>query len=182
MKIYKGIFKDQREVIRFKKEPVEQEKLQRILETIHLILYGRQLKYWRFLVLNKPKAKSMLISGIPKDTPGLQEMMDAPTVLAACADSRESGIKGKGYSLAHAKIVLEALSFAALGLGMKVSAIPWFDENALREAFSIPDWMRVVWVSSLGYLEQGSVQCECRELSEIVFFETWGCRQKEIGH
>jgi nitroreductase len=109
------------------------------------------------------------------DNPGSRAIATAPVVIVVCAEPTASGVEnGIEYYIADTAIAFEHLCLAAHALGLGTCWMGWFSENAIREALGIPDTIRVVGVTPLGYPDQEPKARPRKALEEITFYDHWG--------
>jgi nitroreductase len=79
-------------------------------------------------------------------------LKQAPMVLAACADPQGSGSRnGMDYYLVDVGISMQQLVLAATDLGLGTCWIGMFDEAKVKKLLEVPENVRVVALTSLGY-------------------------------
>lgn len=162
-------------VRKYKPAPVEREKLERVLSA------GRRAPSWknqqcaRFLVVTLPEKRRAVFSAAPDSNPAKKALSQAPVIILVCAAPAQSGVSnGIEYYVADAAAALEHLCLAARALGLGTCWVGIFDEAALKKEFGLPDGVRVVALTPLGYPEYEQAPRPRKELSEITFYESWG--------
>lgn len=168
------VFRDRRSIRKYKDTPVEREKIEQVLDAARLAPSWKNLQCWRFLVLTDPARKEVLLSAFAEDNPGRKAFLQAPVAIVVCADPTESDVShGIDYFVADTAIAFEHICLAAHALGLGTCWMGLFDEEDMKSRLSIPDNMRVVGVTPLGYPDQEPKPRPRKELAEIVFFDTW---------
>ncbi|MDO8805832.1 MAG: nitroreductase family protein [Elusimicrobiota bacterium] len=162
-------------VRKYKPAPVEPEKLALVLNAGRRAPSWKNLQCARFLVLTSPEKKQAVFSALPESNPAKKALLQAPVIILVCADPAQSGAcNGMDYYLADAAAAFEHLCLAARALGLGTCWVGVFDEAALKKEFSLPDGVRVVALTPLGYPEHDTAPRPRKELSEITFYEKWG--------
>lgn len=130
----------------FLNKDVEEEKLRSIFEAARLAPSWANKQGCTYVVV-KDKAKiKELASGF---TSWLDE---APIVLAACIDPKDSGShNGMDYYLVDVGISMQQLVLAATNMGLGTCWIGGFDEAKVKRVLGIPEQIRVVALTPLGY-------------------------------
>ena len=82
----------------------------------------------------------------------------------------ENGIE---YYIADTAIAFEHLCLAAQALGLGTCWMGWYDEVYLKQVLSLPDHIKIVGITPLGYPDQSPKQRPRKQLNEIVFFNEW---------
>jgi nitroreductase len=166
---------DRRSIRKYKDVPVEWEKIEQVLNAARLAPSWKNMQCWRFLVLTDPKKRAALLQAFPDDNPGKKAIAMAPCSIVVCADPSESGIEnGIEYYIADTAIAFEHICLAAHGLGLGSCWMGWFDEAAVKDALGIPEAIRIVGITPLGYPDQEPKPRPRKELSEIAYSEEWG--------
>ncbi len=174
-----------RSIRRFSDRPVEEEKLQALLEAVRQSPSWANMQCWRFVVVKDRQTREKIseLSYVEsffaprgyKSNPARKGLAEAPVVIVACADPGKSGmIGGQSYYLTDMGIAGQTLMLGARGLGLGTVFVGVFDEEKLRPLLGIPDDIRVVGIFPLGYpLEEKEGGPPRKPLTEIVTFEKW---------
>ena len=150
---------------KFLDKPVEDEKLQTILEAVRQSPSWANFQCWRFIVV-KDKAMKERLSELSyvesffapigyKTNPSQKGIAEAPVVIVACADPAKSGaIWDQQYYMTDIGIASENLMLAAHALGLGTVFVGVFDEEKLRSLLNIPSNIRVVGIFPIGYPQE----------------------------
>lgn len=169
------VFKDRRSIRRYTDKPVESDKIEQILDAARLAPSWKNLQCWRFLVLDDQSRKKAILRAFPEDNPGRKAIAAAPVAIVVCADPAESeSANGIEYYIADTAIAFEHLCLAAHALGLGTCWMGWFDEVTIREELGIPDRIRVIGITPLGYPDQEPKARPRKALAEIAFRNHWG--------
>ena len=173
MDVFQAI-RDRRSIRKYKDQPVEQEKIEQVLDAARLAPSWKNMQCWRFLVLRDAARKEAMLAAFPEDNPGKKAIATAPVIILVCADPGESGVEnGIEYYIADTANAFQNLCLAALELGLGSCWMGWYDEAAIKAALGIPGHIRVVGVTPLGYPDQEPKPRPRKELSEIAYFDQW---------
>ena len=174
MDIFQAI-NDRRSIRKYKDIPVEWEKIGQVLDAARLAPSWKNMQCWRFLVLTAADKKDAVLSAFPDDNPGKKAIAQAPVVIVVCADPAESGREnGVEYYIADTAIAFEHICLAAHGLGLGTCCMGWYDEAVIKGELGIPDGIRVLGVTPLGYPDQEPKQRPRKGLAEIAYYNDWG--------
>ena len=169
------VIRDRRSIRKYKDTPVEQEKIMQVLDAARLAPSWKNLQCWRFLVLTEQVKKEALLAYFPDDNPGKKAIMQAPALILVCADPAESDVEnGMEYYIADASIAFTQLMLAAHALGLGTCWMGWYDEGGIRTALGIPENIKIIGITPLGYPDQEPKARPRKELSQIAYFEHWG--------
>ncbi|MBI5847966.1 MAG: nitroreductase family protein [Nitrospirae bacterium] len=184
MELFEAI-QTRRSVRKFSDRPVEEEKLQQLLEAVRMAPSWANMQCWRFVVVKETATKQQIseLSYVEsffapkgyKVNPAKKALAEAPVVIVACADPVKSGVLWEQtYYMTDLGIACQNLWLAARGLGLGTVFVGVFDESKLRELLGIPSDIRVVGLFPLGYpLEEKTGGPARKPLGEIVFTEKW---------
>ena len=157
-------------VRRYRPQPVEPEKLERVLEAARLAPSAGNRQEWRFVVVTDEQARQQLMEAAS----GQAFVGQAPVVIAACAETDERTMKcGQLSYPIDVAIALEHIALQAVAEGLGTCWIGSFDEAAVKEVLDIPPAIRVVELMSLGYPADQPKPKQRLALDEIVFYEKW---------
>lgn len=130
----------------YSSKPVESEKIANILKAAILAPSWANKQCCRYVVVTRKSKIKELSSRI---NPWLK---DAPVVIVACADPKDSGSKnGMDYYLVDVGISLQQLILAATDLGLGTCWIGGFNENKIKKILEIPNNIKVVGMTPIGY-------------------------------
>ena len=173
------VFRDRRSIRKYKDTPVEQEKITQILDAARLAPSWKNMQCWRFLVLTDADKRGSLLEAFPPDNPGAKAIAAAPVVIVVCGNPAESDVEnGIDYFVADVSIAFEHLCLAAHALGLGTCWMGWYNENMVKRTLGIPDDIRIVGITPLGYPDQEPKPRPRKQLSEIVYFNQW--ENKEV--
>jgi nitroreductase len=178
--------KTRRSIRRFLKKDVEDEKITAVLEAVRMAPSWANLQCWRFVVV-KDKTVQEKISELTyvesffaplgyKANPARKGIGEAPAVIVACADPKQSGVLwDQHYYMTDVGIAAQNLMLSAHVLGLGTVFVGVFDEDKLRELLAIPPEIRIVGILPVGYQRDEKKEGPPRKpLSEFVFYEKWG--------
>ncbi len=172
------VIRDRRSIRKYKDTPVEWAKIEQVLDAARLAPSWKNMQCWRFLVLTGMKKREALLAAFPDDNPGKRAIASAPVVIVVCADPAESGVEnGIDYFVADSAIAFEHLCLAAHALELGSCWMGLYDEAVVSQALGIPEGLRVVGITPLGYPDQEPKARPRKELAEIAYFNEWGCAQ-----
>lgn len=125
---------------------VEEEKLTKILEAARLAPSWANKQCCQYIVVKNKETISELSSFL---NPWLKQ---APVVLVACANPKDSGSRnGMDYYLVDVAISMQQLILAATDVGLGTCWIGAFDEEKVKKALEVPEDIKVVALTSVGY-------------------------------
>lgn len=179
------VVKQRKSYRNFSSQPVEQEKIIKVLEAARLAPSWQNRQCWRFVVVQDKE----IIKKIGQLNPFTLNinffLQKVPVIIIACANPKDSGHRaGLDYFLVDTAIAMEHLVLAATDLGLATCWIGAFDEKMIKDVLEIPDEIRVVALTPLGYqAEKENIvdkvskivakSTNRKPLEEIAYFEKW---------
>lgn len=149
------LIRSRRSIRKFTPEPVEQEKIDRIIEAALRSPSSRSINPWRFMVVDNADTISKLSRAKPH---GAGFLKDAPLCVVVGADSTESDVWVEDASIASTYIQLAAHD---MGLGSCWIQIRKREHNAfksagtyVKELLEIPDTIMIESIIAIGYPDE----------------------------
>lgn len=159
-----------RSIRKYSSRQVEEAVLGKVLEAARLSPSTGNRQNWKFIVVREQGtiAKLMEAAG------GQSFVGEAPVILVSCGTDPEGVMMcgQHGYtidlSIATAYMILEAYE-----QGLGTCWLGRFDEKKVKEILDIPDNVRVVTMTPLGYPAQTPSPKPRKDLEEIVCYEKY---------
>lgn len=161
---------NRRSIRKYLSKEVETYKIEKILEAGRLSPSAANRQEWKFVVVKDKAIKQQLMAAAHGQT----SVEEAPVVLVGCAVDASAIMPCGQYtytvdlSIAFAYMILEAQE-----LGLGTCWLGAFDENAVKKALSIPEEVRVVAMTPLGYPAESPYARPRKPMKEIVSYEKY---------
>lgn len=154
----------------YQSKPVEEEKLQKVLEAANLAPTAANRQPFKIIVIHTKKREAKLKRIYHRDW-----FSQAPLVIGICAMKSEawSRMDGKNYADVDATIAMDHLILAAADLGLGTCWVAAFNPDAAREILGLPDDVEPVAFTPLGYPADELKSKKRKALGEIVRYEKW---------
>ncbi len=156
----------------YKSDPVEEEKLQKILEAARLAPTAANRQPFRILVIHTAERAEEL-----QHIYGQDWFVQAPIVLCICGIENQAWVRRddkKSYLDVDAAIVMDHMVLQATELGLGTCWIGAFDPAAAREILGLPEGVEPIVFSPLGYPDDKPKSKKIRDtLTELVRYEHW---------
>jgi nitroreductase len=158
--------------------PVEQDKLERVLEAARLAPSACNAQPWHFTVITEPE----LARQVGKATAGLgmnKFARQAPVLILITEESANltstigSHVKDKHFPLIDIGIATAHLALAAKAEGLGTCILGWFDEKAIKQLAGIPDRKRLLLVITLGYSAKPKRPKSRKPTSKVISYNTY---------
>ena len=154
----------------YKSDPVEDDKLQEVLEAAQLAPTACNLQPFQLIVIHT-KGKEAELKRIYSPSWFVQ----APLVICACSIPFESWRRrdGKNYCDVDVTIAMDHLILAAANLGLGTCWVGAFNPDAAREVLRLPDNVEPIAFTPLGYPSDNLKSKNRKSLNELVRYESW---------
>ena len=194
--------RDRRSIRQQKPDPIDAEKLNKVLEAARWAPSWANTQCWRFIVVRNKDVKAQLqttrasfmrpppppgaAAPAAPPPPSAQPIVDAPVVIAVCAELNKSGTrqdgtpstdKGGSWYMYDTALATQNLCLAAHALGLGTVIIGAFDAKKAGEILKVPAGFAVVVLVPLGYPAAPGRPTTRKELAEIVSYDTFGGRK-----
>lgn len=154
--------------------PVEEEKLNYILECGRVAPSAANYQPWHVIVVKDGAARAKLAETYPRPW-----FLQAPVVLVLCGDHRAAWKRadGKDHTDVDVAILTDHLTLAAAEQGLGTCWICAFDAALCRKILALPEHIEPVALLPVGYPAAGSEWNERhlkrKAMNEIVHYESY---------
>ena len=154
----------------YKSDPVEDDKLQQVLEAARLAPTAANLQPFQLIVIHTAGREAELKRIYSRDW-----FVHAPLIICVCGIPGQGWVRkdGKSYNDVDAAIAMDHLILAATNLGLGTCWIAAFDPSAAREVLDLPDDVEPITFTPLGYPADEPGPTNRKALSELVRYEGW---------
>jgi nitroreductase len=162
--------RQRRSIRNYADRPVEEEKLNLILEAGRLAPSAANRQEWRYVVVREKETRQELM----KAAKGQGFVGQAAVVIAACAetDNHEMSCGQLSYPIDVA-ISVDHMTLKALEEGLGTCWVGAFYEDKVKKILGIPDDIRVVELLTIGYPVDVPPPRPRLLISDIVRYEKW---------
>ena len=144
--------KERHSVRSYTARPVEQEKLDYILECARLAPSAVNKQPWKFMVVQSPEGKSKICQCYAREW-----MAEAPLYIIVCAVADEAWTRrydGKNHADIDAAIATEHICLAAADQGLGTCWVCNFDTTLIRQLFPFEPDTYPVAIIPIGYPDE----------------------------
>lgn len=167
MNVFTAI-QERRSIRKYKDTPVEEEKLEKVLEAARLSPSAKNQQNWKYIVVRKPEIREKLT----KEAIGQAFVGEAPIILVCCGTEPDSIMRcGQPRYTVDVSIATAYMILAAYEQGLGTCWLGSFDENKVKEILDIPEGVRVVSITPLGYPDESPSPRPRKELDEIISYD-----------
>jgi nitroreductase len=162
---FEEVIRTRRSVRAYRPDPVEQEKLDRILEAFRLAPSAANRQPYRLYVARNADTRARLGQAYSPEW-----FAAAPVILCICTIPEEAWHRGdrKSYADVDAAIAFEHIVLAAAAEGLGTCWIGAFNPQAVREALRLPGDEEPVAMTPLGYPDDEPGPVNRKPIEELV--------------
>ncbi len=170
-----------RSIRKYRTDPVDGGVLAQVLEAARQAPSWANTQCWRFVVVRDSAVRGKLSDTLTETNPARNAVRNAPLVIVACARTGRAGFKAgqvttdKGdWFMFDVALAMQNLVLAAHSLGLGTVYVGLFDAAKAARVLGVPEGYCVVAMTPLGYPAETKSPTPRKELSEIVFYDSWG--------
>ena len=160
-----------RSIRRYKPQPVENEKLNRVLEAGRLAPSAANRQPCHFIVVTDQSLREALRASYNQSW-----FVNAPVILVVCAKTDTAWVRrdGEEYWKVDGAIALQNMVLCATEEGLGTCWIAAFSEEPARRILNLPQNVRIVAMTPLGYPDEtkGAVT-DRKPLDEMIHHDHW---------
>jgi nitroreductase len=190
MDVFEAI-KNRRSIRHYRTDPVDDKKVQAVLEAAHWAPSWGNLQCWRFIVVRDPKIKSEVAGTLTKikidnewvENAAAKSIRQAPLLVVLCAEKGKAGCsadgtpvtdKGDYWFMFDVALAMENMALAAYALGLGTVIVGGFDSAKVAHILDVPLGYTVVTMTPLGVPDHKGQVSPRKQLSEVLFNERYG--------
>jgi nitroreductase len=161
----------QRSSIRaYRATDIEEDKLKMILEAARLSPSASNRQEWKFIIVKNKETKKKLA----KAAFGQSFIAEAPIVIVACGTEPKSMMAcGQPAYTVDVSIACAFMILQACELGLGTCWIGAFKENETKKILDVPEQVRVVAMTPVGYPNELPSDKSRKNLNQIVCYERY---------
>ncbi len=167
---FQELIKNRYSVRSYQNRPVEDEKLNQVLEATRLAPTAANKQPFSFIVIETQDKKEDL-----KRIYHANWFTEAPLVICACAIPTKGWTRrdGRCYVEVDVAIAMDHLILAATDLGLGTCWIAAFDARTAREVLKLPEEVEPLLFTPLGYPADEPGTKTRKALEELVRYKEW---------
>lgn len=171
--------KTRRSIRKFTKNPVEFDKLGRIMEAGHFAPSPGNLQNWKFvLVTDKDMIDKAYKAAFHQEC-----IFNATAIIVVCCLTdrieRWYGEKGKMWGIQGVAAAVQNMLLAAHALGLGAVWVGAFDSKEIKDIFKIPTHAEPHAIVAIGHPDE-QPQCERDDLYNMTRFNTYNMPVKDL--
>ena len=142
----------------FRSKPVEPEKIEKIIEAVHIAPSACNSQPWKIIIVDEPELKNEVAKATFSKTISFNKFtLQAPVIAVLVIEKAKliaqigGSIKDMEYPQIDIGIAAAHFCLQATELGLGTCMIGWFDEKKIRQLLNIPEKRKIGLVITLGY-------------------------------
>lgn len=168
MDVYEAI-KKRYSVRAYKDAPVEDDKLQRILEAGCAAPSSRNTQAWKLVVVRDPHKRQRLA-----DAASMGWLAGAPVILVIVSTAGDHKMYcGVPSGPVDCAIVIDHITLAAVAEGLGTCWVGHFEQETCLEVLGVDDGGEIIELLALGYPQAARAHAERKSLDELVCYDTY---------
>ena len=160
--------------------PIEKEKLERILEAGRLAPSACNAQPWKFIIVDNQELKNKIADCTSSKVLGINHFTkQAPIHLVIVEEKANftsnagSFIKNKQFPLIDIGITAEHICLQATAEGLGTCMLGWFDEIKVKKLLNIPKSKRVPLIITIGYPASETREKRRKDLDIIASYNSY---------
>jgi len=174
----KDAIKGRRSIRKYSDKNIPNEILDEVLNSMRLAPSAKNMQPYKFIIIKDKELKENLVSACR----GQKFISEAPVVICACVEPKESYSKMGGYYTSEyvdVSIAIDHMTLQAFELGLGTCWIGAFEESEVKKVLDIPQNIKVAALSPLGYpLSEGKFGGR-KKKSELFYLNKYGREYNE---
>jgi nitroreductase len=168
MDVFEAI-KGRRSIRAYSSREVEDDKLKKVLDAGRLAPSAANMQDWKFIVVKDESTRKKLAQAAG----GQKFVGTAPVALVGCGTAQKEMTCDQFTYPIDVSIALSFMFLEAHELGLGTCWLGNFYENEVKKVLNIPEHIRVVAMTPLGYPSEEPEPRPRKELNEFASFETY---------
>ena len=149
--------------------PIEKDKLDKVMEAARLAPSAKNLQDWRFVVVTDQQTRKKIAAAANNQT----FLEEAGAIIIACTVSDHVMRCGQAVGPIDIAIALEHIALQATELGLATCWIGSFYADKVKSVVGIPDGVTIIELMALGYPADAPKEHRREALDRIISFEKW---------
>ncbi len=155
------VIETRRNIRRYKPDPVPTDLIETVLASARVAPSAGNRQPYHFIVVTDTETKKAL---------GLREWAaEAPVIIVGCTDPAVS----PSWHLVDFAIAFEHVILAATNLGLGTCWLGRLERETIKQVLSIPETVKIVAVTPLGYPDETPEPKTRKPLSEMVHYQRY---------
>ncbi|MBN2543343.1 nitroreductase family protein [bacterium] len=151
----------------YKSEPIEDEKLELVLDAARLAPSASNAQEWKFIVVKEPQLRESMIEAAHDQV----FVGEAPVIIVGVSLDPEHLMRcGVSAGVVDLTIAIDHITLQAAELGLGTCWIGSFYQDKVKRLLNIPDEYKVISLTPLGYPADKPKPKSRKKLDEIIVY------------
>jgi nitroreductase len=167
---FEELIRTRRSIRGYRPDPVPREILEPILEAARLAPTAANRQPFQLVVVTELETRKKLKEVYDRDW-----FWTAPIIIVGCVNPGQAWQRYDGFNAAEVdlSIVMDHVILAAANRGLGTCWICHFNEPRLKDILGIPQEIRAIAMTTLGYPAAEPVPRQRKALHELIRYERW---------
>ncbi len=159
---FEALISQRQSVRKYIEKPVEQDKIDKIIEAVRLAPSASNSQPWKLIVVDQPELRLQVAKATYSSVVAFNKFaMDAPVIVVMVIEKAKlitrigGNIKNQEYPQYDIGIAAAHLCLQATELGLGTCIIGWFNEKKIKKLLNIPGRRKAALLITLGYPPDG---------------------------
>lgn len=155
---FQELINQRQSVRRYIDKPVEREKIEQLIEAVHIAPSACNSQPWKLVIVDEPVLKNEVAKATFSKTVSFNKFaVEAPVIAVLVIEKAKpiaqigGLIKNREYPEYDIGIAAAHFCLQATELGLGTCMIGWFDEKKIQQLLHIPKKRKIGMLISLGY-------------------------------
>lgn len=169
MDVFEAI-RNRRSIRKYKDTQIEDEKLEKMLETARIAPSAANRQEWKFILVKDDEKREKLVDAAH----GQKFLRQAPVVIVACSTESERKMPCGQYAYTvDLSIAVSFMILEATELGLGTCWLGAYNEDEVKKILNVPEIIRVPAMFTVGYADENPAQRPRKALDKIVCYEKY---------
>jgi nitroreductase len=161
---------ERKSIRKYKETKIEDEKLEKILESARIAPSAANRQEWKFLIVKNQETRDKLVEAAN----GQKFVGQAPiTIVASSTESERVMPCGQYAYTVDLSIAVSFMILEATELGLGTCWLGAYDEGKVKEILKIPEDIRVPAMFTIGYADESPAARPRKDIEDIVCYEEY---------
>ena len=179
---FQELIQKRQSVRKYSTKPVEKEKIEQLIEAVHISPSACNSQPWRIIIVDNPELKNEVAKATFNTAITFNKFaIEAPVIAVLVIEKAKliaqigGSIKNQEYPLYDIGIAAAHFCLQATDLGLGTCMIGWFDEKKIKQLLKIPESRKIGLVITIGYApEEYKMRQKIRKTTkEICSFNSY---------
>jgi len=180
--MFQDLISRRQSVRKYKNIPVDREKIDKLVEAVHIAPSACNSQPWKLIIVDDPKLKDEVAKATFSKTVSFNKFaMQAPVIAVLVIEKAKliaqigGSLKNQEYPQYDIGIAAEHFCLQATELGLGTCMLGWFNEKKIQQLLNIPRKRKIGLVITLGYAPDDYKQRKKirKPLEEICGFNSY---------